>query len=193
MNVLILNGGPGDGRGAVCREIAGAVAGESRARGWTVAAFDLDGLAIKPCRGCFACWLKDPGICAIKDDQEAVLKAMVASDLQIWITPVMFGGYGPALKRALDRSIPTILPFFIRLNGEVHHPQRYERRRRFLAVGTLPAPDAEAERIFHHLVRRNALNLGSVAAESLVLYDGEGKAGISGRLTELLGAIEGTR
>lgn len=190
MNLLMLNGGPGDGRGAACRKIRDAVADEARSRGWAVTAFDLDGMTVKPCRGCFACWLKHPGLCAIKDEQEEVLKAMVASDLQVWITPVLFGGYGPALKRTLDRSIPNILPFFIRIGGEIHHPQRYESRRKFLALGTLPAPDAEAERIFHHLVRRNALNLGSVATESGVLYDGEGEAGIAGRVKELFGAAE---
>lgn len=193
MNVLILNGGPADGRGSVCRKIKGAVADEARSRRWAVAAFDLDGMSIKPCRGCFACWLRHPGICVIKDEQEEVLKAMVTSDLQVWITPVLFGGYGPALKRALDRSIPNILPFFTRIGGEVHHPQRYDRRRKFLAVGTLPAPDAESERIFHHLVRRNALNLGIVAAESSVVHEGEGQRRIDKRVKEWLVAIEGPR
>ena len=27
-------------------------------------------IAINPCRGCFACWLKHPGTCAVKDEQE---------------------------------------------------------------------------------------------------------------------------
>ena len=189
MNILILNGGPGDARGAVCRDISEAVAAECRARGWSVTAFDLDLMTIKPCRGCFACWLKHPGVCAIKDDQEEVLRAWVPGDLHVWITPVTFGGFGSGLKKSLDRAIPNILPFFIRVGGEVHHPQRYERRRRFLALGTLPAPDAEAERIFHGLIRRNALNLGSVATESGVLYEGTAKEALSGRVHELMAAV----
>lgn len=190
MNVLILNGGPRDGRGASCRKIAEMVAGESRAKGWNVTAFDLDGMAIKPCRGCFACWLKHPGTCAIKDDEELILKAMAGSDAQVWITPVTFGGYSPALKKALDRSIPNILPFFVKVHGEVHHPQRYEGRRSLLAFGALPSPDAEAERIFHSLAQRNALNLGSVMTESRVFYDRAEEAGIAGQVKELLEAAE---
>lgn len=190
MNILILNGGPGDGRGAVCRKIKDAVAEEARSRGWAVAAFDLDLMAIEPCRGCFACWVKHPGICAIKDDQETVLRAMAVSDVQVWVTPVTFGGYGPALKRALDRAIPNILPFFIRVDGEVHHPQRYEKRRSFLVIGALPSPDAEAERIFHHLARRNALNFGGVVTESAVFYKDAVEDMISARLRERLGAVE---
>lgn len=190
MNILILNGGPSGGRGGTCRMIRETVENEARARGFAVTAVDLDGMTIKPCRGCFACWLKHPGLCAIKDDEELILKAMAGSDAQVWITPVTFGGYSPALKKALDRSIPNILPFFVKIHGEVHHPQRYEGRRSLLAFGALPSPDAEAERIFHSLVQRNALNLGSVMTESRVFYDRAEEAGIAEQVKELLEAAE---
>jgi len=193
MNILILNGGPRDVRGETCRSISESVGGGARKRGWTVTALELDGMAIKSCRGCFACWLKHPGTCAIKDDEESVIKAMAASDVQVWVTPVTFGGYSPALKKALDRSIPNILPFFIKVRGEVHHPQRYATRRSFLAFGTLASPDAEAERIFHNLVQRNALNLGFVMTESRVIYEGTSGAGVAGLLEGLLQAAEEAR
>lgn len=190
MNILLLNGGPGDARGAACRRIKGAVEDAARSKGWAVKTFDLDLMDIGPCRGCFACWLKHPGICAVKDEQEAVLRAMAASDIQVWITTVTFGGYGSALKKALDRAIPNILPFFTRVEGEVHHPLRYEKRCGFLVAGSLSEPDEEAERIFHHLVRRNTLNLGGVATESAVFLEETEESSISSRVRALLGAIE---
>ena len=193
MNILILNGGPLSGRGASCRKIAEAVVNQSQARGWNVTVYDLDGLAIKPCRGCFACWLKHPGTCAIMDDEEPILRSIVASDVQIWISPVTFGGYSPALKKALDRSIPNVLPFFTKRHGEVHHPHRYDKRRSYLAFGTLPSPDPEAERIFHNLVRRNALNLDSVMMESRVFCDSAVEAMVAGQVGELLQAAEEVR
>ena len=189
MNVLILDGGPRDARGAACRKIAAAAAAEARLKGHAVTAFELDALDIKPCRGCFACWLKHPGTCAIKDDQEQVLRAMAAGDLLVWITPLTFGGYSPVLKRSLDRSIPNILPFFTVRHAEVHHPPRYKKRLGLIVLGTLPAADPEAERIFHELVGRNALNLDSVLTESRVVHDGE-EGGIAGRLKGLLQAAE---
>lgn len=173
MNVLILDGGPRDDRGASCRELAATVAGEARAKGHAVTAFELDGLAIKPCQGCFACWLKHPGTCALKDDQEQVLRAMAASDIQVWITPITFGGYAPALKKALDRFIPNLLPFFVLREGEVHHPIRYPRRRALIVLGTRPVADDEAERTFQDLVHRNALNLDSVLTKAIVVHDAE--------------------
>ena len=189
MNVLILDGGPRDARGAACRKIAAATAGEGRAKGHAVTAFELDALVIKPCQGCFACWLKHPGTCALRDDQEQVLRAMAVGDLWVWITPVTFGGYSPALKRSLDRSIPNILPFFTTRQGESHHPLRYAKRRGLIVLGTLPAADLESERIFHDLVRRNALNLDSVLTGSRVVHDGE-EEGIAGRMKGLLQAAE---
>lgn len=189
MNVLILDGGPRDARGAACRKIASAAAAEARLKGHAVTAFELDALAVKPCLGCFACWLKHPGTCAVRDDQELVLRAMAAGDLWIWITPVTFGGYSPVLKRSLDRSIPNLLPFFTTRQGESHHPQRYTRRRGLIVLGTLPAADLESERIFHDLVRRNALNLDSVLTESRVVHDGE-EEGMAGRLKGLLQTAE---
>ena len=147
-------------------------------------------MTIKPCLGCFACWMKNPGICAIRDDQEAVLKAMAASDIQIWTTAVTFGGYSSILKKSLDRAIPNILPFFIKIQGEIHHPQRYEKRRAFLGLGTLPGPEAESERIFHKLVRRNALNLGSVTTESRIFYENTGETDIDGAVKTALDIME---
>lgn len=190
MNILILNGGPATGPGTTTRKIADAAAKEFRAGGWSVAGYDLDGQAVKPCRGCFACWLKHPGTCAIQDDEEGFLKSWLASDAVLMITPVTFGGYSSALKKALDRSIPLILPFFIKSHGEVHHPQRYERRRRILAAGTLPGPDPDAESVFHGLVRRNAINMASLRTESRVLYDSATDAEVGAVVRELVRAAE---
>lgn len=190
MNVVILDGSPRDARGASARALAAETGALARSGGHDVTAFALDGLDIKPCRGCFACWVKHPGTCAIADDEEPVLRAMASADLLVWITPVTFGGYAPALKKALDRFIPNILPFFVIRSGEVHHPPRYERRRSLLVLGTRPAPDAEAERIFHSLVGRNALNLDSVRTLSIVVHDGEAD-GHKDRVSEFLAAAGG--
>ena len=133
--------------------------------------------------------MKHPGTCAIKDDEAAILRPLAEADLQVWITPITYGGYAPALKRALDRFLPILLPFFTRRQGEAHHPLRYKRRRALCVIGTLAEADTEAEAIFHHLVGRNALNLASVLTKSLVLHAGE-EEGSSGDAESLLEAAE---
>ena len=39
---------------------------------------------IAHCMGCNQCWLKTPGICAIKDDYESILKKLVKAD-NLWL------------------------------------------------------------------------------------------------------------
>jgi multimeric flavodoxin WrbA len=186
MNAIILNGGPANGRGAASRKIRDAAAREFESLGWAVKVFNLDGMTIKPCRGCFACWLKHPGTCAIQDDEEDYVRALVAGDATVWITPVTFGGYSSALKKALDRSIPVLLPFFVKVHGEIHHPQRYEKRRKILAVGTLPAADAEAERIFRELVQRNAANMNPLTTDACVVDELADDAQVTARVKDII-------
>jgi len=190
MNILILNGSPGNGRGATSRKVRDVLAGEFRTRGWDVKVLDLAGMTFNPCRGCFACWLKHPGRCAIQDDGEGYVRAFVASDAVAWITPVTFGGYSSTLKKALDRTIPAILPFFIKTRGEIHHPQRYEKRRKLLVAGTLPEADAEAERIFRNLVQRNAINMHPLKTGLCIVSEHADDAGVAAGVRDLLRAAE---
>jgi len=171
MNTLIFNGAGGNRNGDFHRAVAAAVRHEAEVRGHEAAELDLDTMAIKPCVGCFACWLKHPGTCAIKDDEEPVLKAYIHSDTVVWLTPITFGGYSSALKKALDRLIPSVLPFFIWSHGEIHHPPRYERRKRLIVLGTLPKADEDAEKIFRDLVGRNAANLNSAGVGVAVITE----------------------
>ena len=62
------------------------------------------------------------------------------------------------MKKALDRSIGIVSPFFTRIAGEVHHKKRYARYPSLLAVGVFAEDDPEERRIFSTLVARNALN-----------------------------------
>jgi multimeric flavodoxin WrbA len=139
-----------------------------KALDWEAKAFALAGMDIKACRGCFSCWVKTPGRCVIEDDQESILRATAVSDLVIWLTPITFGGYSPELKKALDRIIPIILPFFSKVRGETRHPLRYPLRRRLLAIGTQKREDAGSEGIFRRLVKRNALNMDNAEAVTMV-------------------------
>jgi len=190
MNILILNGAPLNGRGAAHIIIRKAIENESAARGLNVTAFDLAGMDIKPCHGCFACWLKHPGVCAIRDDQENVLRAMAASDVVVWTTPVTFGGYSSELKKALDRFIPNLLPFFALVKGEVHHPHRYVRMRKLMVLGTLPVPSPDSEKVFRMLVDRNALNMHSTNTQVALLREDAVETGIQHAVKELFEKAE---
>ena len=84
-------------------------------------------MEIRPCIGCFGCWVQTPGECLIDDAARQIAPAIIGSDLVIYLTPVTFGGYSSELKKALDRCICLILPFFTKIDGEMHHKPRYDR------------------------------------------------------------------
>ena len=147
------------------------IAGELSALNFETESLILRDLAIAPCMGCFGCWTQTPGICLIDDDARKVTRKMVESDLIVYLTPITFGGYSSDLKKALDRSIGIVLPFFTKINGEVHHKKRYQHAPMFVAVGTLPQPDDMLERIFKALVGRNAINMHNEVHAACVVYD----------------------
>ena len=184
MKAVFLKGSPAAGQDPLSNRAAAAVMAQMKARDWQVKAFALASMDIKPCRGCFSCWVKTPGRCVIAgDDQEPILRAWAEADLIAFLTPVTFGGYAPELKKAMDRIIPVLLPFFMNIRGETHHPQRYPRRRRLLAIGTQKQSDAESEGVFRCLVGRNALNMGDAEATTLVFSGDASLADIEKKLS----------
>ncbi len=111
------------------------------------------------CAGDFFCWVRNPGICNTNDDNRIIAEKIINSDLVIYLTPVTFGGYSSELKRMVDHQIQNILPFFAKVNGEVHHQKRYKQYPNMLTIGWMEEPDKQAEAIFRHLVHRNAINM----------------------------------
>ena len=81
----------------------------------------------------------------------------------VWLTPVTFGGYSSELKKALDRLIPILLPYFKAYKGQIHHQMRYDKYPTLLVIGTEPLKE-EYEEIFLALTERNVLNLKAAKA-----------------------------
>gem|GEM_PF-823334 len=161
MRALILYGGTRKDRLGMAIE---GMLGESlRARGWEPGTVFLEALSVKPCVGCFQCWLKTPGECFQKDDGQYVAKAMARCEALFFLSPVTFGGYSSVLKHTADRAIPTISPLFQWVGGEMHHRLRYKPAHHFLAVGWQSAPDAESAEVFARLASRNAMNMQAPA------------------------------
>lgn len=161
MRSLVLNGAA-EGDSAVDMACEAVCDGLRRA-GSDVEALCLRDLNIPPCGGDFWCWVRTPGACSISEIARAITEKAVRSDRLVLVTRVTFGGYSSELKKALDHLIGMILPFFTKIDGEVHHKPRYRSYPVLSALGVLPAPDDASEAIFRTLVGRNAINLHSPA------------------------------
>lgn len=137
MKVLILNGSlKGDSSLALLEEV---LVKELEERGWDVSSILLSEKKIANCMGCFGCWIKTPGQCVIKDFGRQIPEMMINSELVISLSPVTFGGFSSEMKKAMDRIIPLMMPYFVKIDGEIHHQARYERYPSLMNLGGMPA------------------------------------------------------
>lgn len=122
---------------------------------WTVIS---DKGTIRPCAGCFGCWLKNPGECVIRDGYEKMGALIHRADEVLVISRYTYGGFSPFVKNVFDRSIGWVLPFFELVEGEMHHKKRYPENKpfRFVFRGShFTDPDREAARQYVEAVARN--------------------------------------
>lgn len=188
MRAILLNGSEkGDG---FLNTVHRIIDEEISASGWEVDPFILHDIRINHCLGCFGCWIKTPGICVIDDPGRDVAKSFIQSDLIVFLTPITFGGYSSELKKALDRIICILSPLFIKIDGEVHHRQRYGQYPKIMGVGVLPQADPEEEKIFTTLVKRNAMNMHAPAHTAGIILKGDTPDQIRERVHRLLDEVK---
>ena len=157
---------------------------------WDTTSIVLEDKNIAYCMGCFGCWVQTPGECVIKDYEAEIVKNLVQSDLIIYFTPITFGGYSSILKKALDRQISRVLPYFTKVDGEVHHEQRYDKHQPFIGIGFLDNPDAEKEEVFKTLIYRNSINAGSPYHEAIIYEKGQDPLKFSNSFNKALMNVE---
>ncbi len=126
MRILILNGNPTGTKGGLDQYIE-RLADEMSNAGHNVQVLILRDMTIKPCIGCFNCWVKTPGLCGIKDDAREVARNYIAADHVIFCSPLIMGFVSALLKNTMDRNLPLIHPHLEDLEGEVHHKKRYDK------------------------------------------------------------------
>ncbi|HLO33219.1 MAG TPA: NAD(P)H-dependent oxidoreductase [Anaerolineales bacterium] len=187
MKTLILDGS--NNADPVAVSVRSMLTDRLRAHGSDVEYVLLSDQKIANCQGDFFCWVRSPGMCALDDDNRAIARTLVNSDLLIYLTPITFGGYSSQLKRTVDHMIQNISPFFTRVEGEIHHRRRYRSYPRLLVFGWLPGGDPASEAIFRHLVQRNALNMYASAAVGAVIDASQTAEEIHGLVDENLGRI----
>ena len=136
--------------------------------GHIVSDFDILKEDLLYCVGCFGCWLKTPGQCVFDDTSRNINQAYIGSDIAVFVSPVKYGCYTPAIRRALDRAVPNVLPFFKTVNGELHHAPRYKKYPRFVTFGYGESITAEEEATFRSLSNANAINFQADKAETYI-------------------------
>lgn len=118
---------------------------------------DTTSMHISHCIGCNYCWLKTPGICAIQDDYEPILKKMSKAG-QVWlISDIQFGFLSYSAKNIVDRVMPLVTMYLQFKDGQMRHVMRYEHQPDFGVVYSGDGNHAYLNR----WCGRMALNFGS--------------------------------
>jgi multimeric flavodoxin WrbA len=183
VNLVILDGTQGDvGVGAHLRASA-------EARGLTVTHFRLAEMTLAPCLGDFECWTKTPGRCRTQDGVQDIAPAVRAAGLVVFLTPVRFGGYSADLKKAVDRLIGLVHPYFHDQEGLTRHQPRYAGYPPFLFIGIAEQDLGDAEHTFNEVAMGNAVNLiaPGCRARILALADPAWRAQLDDTLARVLG------
>ena len=166
MKALILNGE--ELNGISLKQFSKSIREELITKDYEVEEILLKEKKIADCLGCFKCWVKTPGICIINDYGREAAAKLIHSDLLIYLSPVVFGSYSYQLKKALDRMIPLISPFFTKVEGEIHHKKRYPNYPSLLGIGVIEEANQSQSKIFKELVKRNGINFHSAYVETEV-------------------------
>lgn len=140
MKVTVFNGSP-RGRKSNSHLIVEPLLEGAREAGAQTEEIFLIEHDIKYCRGCFVCWGKTPGTCAIKDDMTGLLNLFLESDYAGMATPVYNMYMTGLLKNFTDRFLPLAMPH-IKKNedGTFYHEGRVKKlpRQFFIANAGFP-------------------------------------------------------
>lgn len=127
-------------------------------------------MKISHCIGCNYCWLKTPGVCAIKDDYEIILKKIIKYDKIIFVTDTKFGFVSYQTKNLVDRILPIATMYLQFVDGQMRHVERYDIRPQ---MGILYTGEGNREYLNRWLVRMT-LNFGSTSLGAYPLEEGRG-------------------
>lgn len=184
MQILLLNGERSSNH--PLQGFASAIEDTIKSTSNGIESITLHEKKITNCRGCFGCWTKTPGLCVIEDEHREIVEKYINSDLAIFLTPIIFGGYSYQLKRCLDRLLCLYSPLFATINGEVHHRARYDKYPSILGIGITADYKQDQVSLFRHLVKRNGINLLAAKFTSEVWLSSESEDKVQERIYRLL-------
>ena len=125
---------------------------------------DTSDMKIAHCMGCNQCWLKTPGICAIKDDYEIIIKKLVETE-NLWIvSDTRLGFLDYKGKRVMDRIMPMLNMTIGFRDGWMRHKLRYHA----LNIGLLYKGAAD-QAMMEDWCKRTAANIGGQSLGAIAL------------------------
>lgn len=155
-NVVVLDGNPDPAERTFDRAMS-ELEQNLRDHGHAVTRFILRDLNIKQCVGCWSCWVRTPGRCAVDDDGDRIRRAWRHADIVVMASPLIAGFISADLKTITDKFIPLAHPYITLVDGECMHEHRYDRLPSLAALLEPTADDTEEDlRVNVEWIRRTA-------------------------------------
>jgi hypothetical protein len=158
MKITILNGNPDAGNVTFdnyLKELSDLLESSRH----TVTILKLREIDTRYCIGCWGCWIKTPGECIVKDGSRDICREYINSDFVMFTSPVIMGFTSALLKKAHDKLIPLIHPYFEIVQNEVHNLPRYGKYPLMgLLLENYKDTDEKDIKIISDIYRRDAIN-----------------------------------
>ncbi|MCB2210367.1 flavodoxin family protein [bacterium] len=170
MNVTLLNGNP-DTSETDFDDYLASLAHQLETAGHNVSSLTLRELEARYCTGCWACWVRTPGLCIHEDASREVCRHVIQSDFVLFASPIIMGYMSATLKKFMDKMIPLVHPYITVANAETHHRARYAKAdypAAGLLLGRTPGTDEEDIDIVRSIHERTMLNLKTHSAFTLL-------------------------
>lgn len=160
MIISILNGEPEGTNSQFTGKINSLT--KQLSEGHQVHLFNLAEMNLHYCTGCWSCWWKTPGECAIKDEGEVIFRAVINSDFIIFASPLIAGFTSAMLKKVQDRLIVLLHPYLEIIHDESHHRKRYDKYPEFgVIIDKEENTNEEDIKIVKEIYDRLAINFHS--------------------------------
>ena len=161
MKITIFNGSPHAENGNTHVMVESFAAGATQA-GAEVENIFLAKKEINHCRGCYACWIKTPGKCVIKDDMAELLDKLIHSDVVVFATPVYVDNVTGIMKNFMDRIMPVADPHFEKdQGGECVHLAKFDKVPKLAVISNCGFPEQSHFQVLALLFKRIARNMRS--------------------------------
>lgn len=191
MKIIVFNGSPRTERGNTHWMVREFMEGAKSAGAEAENVF-LAQKTIHPCRGCFTCWLKTPGRCAIQDDMAELRPKMGDADVTVFATPVYVDNVTGILKNFLDRCLPMADPHFAKdENGECRHKLASEKKpSKIVVISNCGFPEQSHFQVLSLYFKRVARNMSTEVIGEIYRGGGEILGAQSPLLLPLLNAYK---
>jgi multimeric flavodoxin WrbA len=158
MKITAFNGSPKGPKGNTQVMVNEFLGGAQEAGAETECIF-LAEKDIKPCKGCFGCWIRTPGECPADDDMPELLDKILKSDIIVYASPVYVGSVTGLMKNFLDRTIPMADPHFDKMDtGLCIHKSRYEGEANIVLISNCGFPEMEHFKYFRTVFEYMVMN-----------------------------------